>query len=92
MPFLRVHIIGWVYKDYFSFPREKVEEAEQHLLYDWNDVLNGIGGAMGLFLGFSLLSIADSLGDWLEGRGGKGKDTVDVEAEAEDKWAQEMGS
>ena len=72
------------------FLSKQVEEAHQVLLYDWNDVLNGIGGAMGLFLGFSLLSIADSLGDWLEGRGGKDKETVDVEAE--DKWAHEMGS
>ncbi len=74
---------------------KKVEEAEQRLLYDWNDVLNdvrndvlnGVGGAMGLFLGFSLLSIAECLGGWMEKvwrRSGKGED----DKEEEHKWAR----
>ncbi len=69
------------------FLSKQVEEAHQVLLYDWNDVLNGIGGAMGLFLGFSLLSIADSVGDWLEGLCGKKEE--EEEEEGVGKWAQE---
>ncbi len=37
----------------------QVVYAEQHLMYDLNDVLNGIGGSLGLFLGMSLLGLAD---------------------------------
>ncbi len=29
-------------------------------MYDLNDVLNGIGGSLGLFLGMSLLGLADA--------------------------------
>ncbi len=54
----------------------QVVHAEQHLMYDLNDILNGIGGSLGLFLGMSLLGLADAaVEEWRKRRGrvsGKG--------------------
>lgn len=50
----------------------QVVHAEQHLLYDLNNVLNGIGGSLGLFLGMSLLGLVDWVaGEWRKRRKGK---------------------
>ena len=47
-------------------------KAEQHLLYDLNDVLNGVGGSLGLFLGMSLLGMVDKMAaEWKKRRGAK---------------------
>ena len=37
--------------------KTSVEAEEENLLFDFEDLVNGIGGAMGLFLGWSILSI-----------------------------------
>ncbi len=50
----------------------QVVYAEQHLMYDLNDVLNGIGGSLGLFLGMSLLGLADWVArEWRKRKRGK---------------------
>ena len=35
--------------------RTTVEEQEELLVFDTEDLINGIGGALGLFLGWSIL-------------------------------------
>ncbi len=41
-------------------------------MYDLNDVLNGIGGSLGLFLGMSLLGLADwAAREWRKRKRGK---------------------
>ncbi len=60
-------------------------------MYDLNDVLNGIGGSLGLFLGMSLLGLADWAGrEWKKRKRGrkikrkldtKGKERVDKRLE-----------
>ena len=49
-------------------------------MYDLNDVLNGIGGSLGLFLGMSLLGLADWAGrEWKKRkRGRKNKRKLDT--------------
>ena len=58
---LREEAITWAvnYSSSFFLMAEKtsVEAEEENLLFDFEDLINGIGGAMGLFLGWSILSI-----------------------------------
>ena len=37
--------------------KTSVEGQEELLVFDFEDLINGIGGAMGLFLGWSILYI-----------------------------------
>ena len=56
---LREETITWDvhYSSAFFLIAEKtsVEGQEELLVFDFEDLLNGIGGALGLFLGWSLL-------------------------------------
>ena len=38
-----------------------MEVEEEQLVFDWEDLVNGIGGALGLFLGWSLLDLGKEL-------------------------------
>ena len=40
--------------------KTSVEEQEELLVFDIEDLINGIGGALGLFLGWSILYIGES--------------------------------
>ncbi len=71
------------------FPLLQVEKGEQHLLYDLNDALNGVGGALGLFLGMSLLGLYEVAAGWWNGR--KEKEEEEAETVVEEKggkWAE----
>ena len=35
--------------------KTSVEGQEELLIFDWEDLINGLGGALGLFLGWSIL-------------------------------------
>ena len=40
--------------------KTSVEEQEELLVFDFEDLINGIGGALGLFLGWSIFYIGES--------------------------------
>ena len=56
--------INWSvnYSSAFFLTAEKtsVEGQEELLVFDWEDLVTGIGGALGLFLGWSLLYISEN--------------------------------
>ena len=56
---LRVETINWNvnHSSAFFLMAEKtaVEGQEELLVFDFEDLINGIGGALGLFLGWSIL-------------------------------------
>ena len=58
-PQLREETINWAvnYSSAFFLMAEKtsVEGQEELLVFDFEDLINGIGGALGLFLGWSIL-------------------------------------
>ena len=60
---LREETITWDvdYSSAFFLMAEKtsVEGQEELLVFDLEDLINGVGGALGLFLGFSFLSLWD---------------------------------
>ena len=60
-PQLREETITWDvnYSSAFFLMAEKtsVEGQEELLVFDFEDLINGIGGALGLFLGWSILNI-----------------------------------
>ncbi len=68
----------------------QVERGEQHLLYDLNDVVNGVGGALGLFLGMSMLGIMDIAADWWDGRKKVKDQQEDVQELQEEQWSTKM--
>ncbi len=45
-----------------------VRHSRQRLMYDFNDILNGAGGSMGLFLGTSFLGIVEYITSWFRRR------------------------
>ena len=64
-PQLREEIIDWNvnYSSSFYLMAEKtsVEGQEELLVFDPEDLINGIGGALGLFLGWSILYLGKTL-------------------------------
>ena len=50
------------YSSAFFLTAEKtsVEGQEELLVFDWEDLVNGVGGALGLFLGWSILYIGEN--------------------------------
>ena len=62
---LREEPITWDvnYSSAFLLMAEKtiVEEHEELLVFDIEDLINGIGGALGLFLGWSVVTFLDAL-------------------------------
>ena len=42
---------------YIMYTTMTTEIKEEHLVYDFQGLLTGIGGTLGLFLGYSLLSV-----------------------------------
>ncbi len=67
---------------------QQVEKGEQHLLYDLNDALNGVGGALGLFLGMSLLGLYEVAAGWWNGRREEKEKAETVVEENGGKWAE----
>ena len=61
----RAEIISWDVNHssafYLRAERTAVEVQEEQLVFDWEDLINGIGGALGLFLGWSLLYLGKDL-------------------------------
>ena len=61
---LREEPIDWDvnYSSSFFLMAEKtsVEGQEEILVFDFDDLINGIGGALGLFLGWSILYLGKS--------------------------------
>ena len=46
----------------FIFPKSSiVEYSYEYFSYDWNDLIGDIGGYLGLFLGWSLITFFDAL-------------------------------
>ena len=55
----------WSSSFFLEAERTRVKNEEELLTFDYTDTLNGIGGAMGLFLGWSLLNILSSCSSWI---------------------------
>ena len=57
---------NWSSSLFLEAERTMVRHEEELWAFDFDDTLNGIGGAMGLFLGWSLLTILSSCssGSW----------------------------
>ena len=46
---------------YLMAEKTSVEGQEELLVFDFEDLINGIGGALGLFLGWSILYLATEI-------------------------------
>ena len=42
-----------------------MRDMEELLLYDLNAIISGIGGSLGLFLGFSFLGLIEQALNWI---------------------------
>ena len=56
---------NWSSSFFLEAERTMVKHDEELWAFDSSDTLNGIGGAMGLFLGWSLLEISSSCSSWI---------------------------
>ena len=52
---------AWSSAFYLAAEKTMVRTEEEFLVFDWSDTVNGIGGAMGLFLGWSVLCMIQQL-------------------------------
>ena len=52
---------GWSSAFYLAPEKTEVRREEEFWAFDFSDVINGIGGAMGLFLGWSVLYLVNQL-------------------------------
>ena len=50
---------------YLMAEKTSVEGQEELLLFDFEDLINGLGGALGLFLGWSILSLGKIIKQFL---------------------------
>ena len=55
----------WSSVFYLAAEKTEVRQEEEFWVFDLSDTINGIGGAMGLFLGWSLLNLIHQLVRWL---------------------------
>jgi len=55
----------WSSAFYFGAERTEVRREEEFWIFDSSDTLNGIGGALGLFLGWSVLYLANQIAVWI---------------------------
>ena len=46
---------------FLSAEKTRIKSEEELLAFDFEDLVNGLGGALGLFLGWSLLYISNQL-------------------------------
>ena len=51
----------WTFAGYFYYPGGQYKEKLYHLTYDFTSYIADAGGLIGLFLGFSMLSIYDGM-------------------------------
>ena len=49
---------------YLSFGGNAATLFDESLVFDFNAILSSVGGALGLFLGFSFLGCANALVEW----------------------------
>ncbi len=56
---------------YITYPLNRVAMYQEYLVYDDTAIVASVGGGLGLFLGFSCLSSARSLVDFLFAAKGK---------------------
>lgn len=56
----------WSSAFYLAAEKTEVRQEEEFWVFDLSDTINGIGGAMGLFLGWSILYLIHQLVKWLK--------------------------
>jgi len=53
---------------YFYLGAIHVKKSKQVLLYDFNSIVAGVGGSLGLFLGFSCLGLSNRIIEKFDGK------------------------
>ena len=58
----------WAFSGYFYYPGGQYKKKLYHITYDYTSYIADVGGLIGLFLGFSMLSIYDGLKNALKNK------------------------